>query len=275
MRLTRRIVQMVGPVTDTLFPATCWANAFAEEAVAGLSEPARVAIARLGAQRYCHACGLTTGPHAKNDSRFKCARCHQRDAGVVRVARVGTFSEPLVTLVHRLKFERAWERGRGYWAPFLYQAIVRVSEESGVPVEAIVPVPLHWTRLAKRGFNQAHELAREVESLSGWRVEKPLRRVRRTTSQARLDSRTRRAENLKDAFLCKSTSALAGKHVWLIDDVSTTGATLHAAATALRKLPKGSKPASINAAVICITDHDAPPTFTEILGDFSLAPPLS
>jgi hypoxanthine phosphoribosyltransferase len=63
--------------------------------------------------------------------------------------------------------------------------------------------------------------------------------------------------------------------VWLIDDVSTTGATLHAAATALRKLPKGLKPASINAAVICITDHESPPPLTEILGDFALAPPLS
>jgi ComF family protein len=274
MRFTRRIAQMAGPVTDTLFPPTCWADPFAEKGVAGLSESSRMAIARLAAQRYCQACGLTTGPHSKNDSRFKCGRCHQRDAGAVRVARVGTFSEPLVTLVHRLKFERAWEVAR-LLAPFLYQAMVRVSEESGVPVEAIVPVPLHWTRQAKRGFNQAEELAREVESLSGWRVEKPLRRVRRTTSQARLDSRTRRAENLKNAFLCKSTSALTGKHVWLIDDVSTTGATLHAAATALRKLPQGLKPASINAAVICITDHDAPPSSTEILGDFAIAPPLS
>jgi ComF family protein len=274
MRFTRRIVQTTRPVVDTLFPATCWADASATEAASGLSDSARTAIGHLAAQRYCHACGLTTGPHAKNSSRFHCGRCEQRDAGVVRVARVGTFSEPLVTLVHRLKFERAWEVAR-VLAPFLYQAMLAVSEESSLPVEVMVPVPLHWMRRAKRGFNQAEELAREVAALSGWPLHKGLRRVRRTVSQTRLDSRTRRAENLKDAFVCNPTSAFAGKHVWLIDDVSTTGATLHAAATALRKLAPGSRPASINAAVICITDHGSPPPLTEILGDFSLAPPLS
>ncbi len=267
MRWQRHVARAAAPLTDVLFPSLCWADPTANEAVSGLSTAARIEIAHLAEQRYCRACGLTTGPFSQNDALFKCGRCEQRDAGVVRVARVGTFSGPLATLVRRLKFERSWEVAE-VLGPLLYQALVRVSEESAVPVDAMVPVPLHWMRRAQRGFNQAEELAREVAAVSGWTVSTPLRRKRRTAAQASLDSRTRRAENLKDAFVCRATETLAGKHVWLIDDVSTTGATLHAAATAMRKLPKGMRPASINAAVICITDHASPPATANPGGAF-------
>ena len=72
-----------------------------------------------------------------------------------------------------------------------------------------------------------------------------------------MDYREHRLENLRGAFTLVrgAEKRLAGKHVWLVDDVTTTGATIHAAASALRKLAKGHKAASINAAVVCVTDH--------------------
>ncbi len=254
MKLLRRMRVLGRAVVGTVFPEGCWADEGACEAGAGLSEGVRMAIGRMGAERYCRACGLRTGPYTRNDLGFRCGRCEERDAGVVRIARVGRFEEPLVTLVHRLKFGRAWEVA-GALAPFLYQAMVAVSEEQGVSVDVMVPVPLHWTRRAWRGFNQAEELARETGRLSGWGVRRPLRRVRRTAEQARLDAPTRRVENLRGAFWCQADEGLAGKHVWLVDDVSTTGATLHAAATAIRKLGRECRPASINAAVVCVADR--------------------
>jgi ComF family protein len=184
---------------------------------------------------------------------------------VRRIARVGTFGEPLVTLIHRLKFGRSWEVAR-VLAPFMHHAISRVAEEVKVPVDVLVPVPLHWMRRARRGFNQAEELAREAGRLGGWRVIRPLRRVRRTAEQARIDAPSRRAENLQGAFSGLPDRRLRAKHVWIVDDVSTTGATIHAAATALRKLPEDCRPASINAAVVCVTDHGSPPARVEILG---------
>jgi ComF family protein len=259
MKTPRVVKDAVGAVAEVLLPQECWAGG-AGEAALGLSTEARDGIGRLAAQRYCRYCGLTVGEHEKHEGRNPCGRCGQRQTGVDRVARVGTFSEPLVTLVRRLKFGRSWEVA-AVAAPFVYQAMVRAAEESRVAVELLIPVPLHWMRRARRGFNQAEELARATAALSGWRVGRVLRRTRRTAEQALAYSAEERRENLRGAFACAAGAGreVAGKHVWLMDDVTTTGATLHAAASALRALPKGQRPASISAAVVCVTDHAAVP----------------
>jgi len=270
MRPGRSIARAASPVWDVLFPPACWVDGNLVQddhggkgglAGNGLSETARHAIGRLAFQPYCLHCGLTVGPYELHDARDPCARCGTREVGVVRIARVGTCSEPLVTLVHRLKFGRSWELG-DVLAPFLYSAMLRVSEIAAVPVDVMIPVPLHWLRRARRGFNQAEELARSVGKLSHWPMVHALHRRRHTSEQALASSPTARAANLRGAFALMRAAkrgALADKHVWLLDDVSTTGATLHAAATALRKLPSGMRPASINAAVLCVTDNYSPP----------------
>jgi ComF family protein len=257
MGMIRLLRAPIGPVLEVVFPSTCWASGVMADEVGGFSEAVRMQLAALAAQRYCRHCGLTTGPHTLNDFHNPCGRCGSRDAGVRRTARVGTFSEPLVTLVHRLKFGRSWELA-AVLAPYLHRAIAQVAEEGGVTVDALLPVPLHWFRKSRRGFNQAEELARQAAKLGGWQVMCPLRRVRRTAEQARIDAPTKRRENLRGAFICRADRRLAGKHVWIIDDVSTTGATIHAAATAIRKLPRELRPASINAGLICVTDHGSP-----------------
>lgn len=264
MAVLKRLVKAgVGSVIGLILPDTCRAGGDGDVAM-GLSTGVREAIARLSGQNFCFHCGLTTGPYEAHDARHPCGRCGERDVGVARVARVGTFSEPLIALVHQLKFGRG--SGRGSWelarllAPFVYQAMMRVAEAGKISVDVMVPVPLHWSRSARRGFNQADELAREVARLSGWKVYGALTRVRRTQAQALMDYRAQRMENLRGAFVLRSGAEkqLAGGHVWLIDDVTTTGATLHAAATALRKTAKGQRAASINAAVVCVTDHRSP-----------------
>jgi len=261
-----RILQPLAPALDVLLPPACAANGTGE-VLLNLSTQAREQIAVLSMQPYCFHCGLSVGPHELHDAKNPCGRCGTREVGVNRLTRVGTFSEPLIRLVHRLKFSRAWEIAP-ILAPFLYQALLRVSEATHTPVDLLVPVPLHWRRQMQRGFNQADELAREVGTLAGWKVATLLKRTRLTRAQAQLDSPAQRRDNLRGAFSCRHAGAslfsshrphpAAGKHVWLIDDVSTTGATLHAAANALRHLPRDSRPASINAAVVCVTDHDAP-----------------
>ena len=229
MAKLRMITNPLRSAADVLFPPTCWAHGEAVDAVAGLSEGARLQIGKLAAQEYCRRCGLTIGPFVGNDLKFRCGRCAGRLAGISRVARVGTFSEPLIGLVHRLKFGRSWEVA-GVVAPFLYHAMMRTAEETGGRVDCVVPVPLHWWRRAQRGFNQAEELARETVKLGGWEIRSALRRVRRTGAQAKISAPTVREENVKGAFVCRTGAGIAGKHVWLVDDVVTTGATLHAAA---------------------------------------------
>jgi ComF family protein len=105
------------------------------------------------------------------------------------------------------------------------------------PVDAVVPVPLHARRRLTRGFDQVELLlahARRRDPLAAGPILRGvLRRQRSTPSQTRLAARDR-AANVRDAFVVVQASAVAGRTVLLVDDVTTTGATLRAARDALR-----------------------------------------
>jgi ComF family protein len=98
--------------------------------------------------------------------------------------------------------------------------------------DALIPLPLHRRRLRSRGFDQTLELARPLaKALAIPLLDDVLVRVRETAPQSRLDAPARR-RNLSRAFAVRAGATLPA-HVALVDDVMTTGATLHAAAGAL------------------------------------------
>ena len=104
-------------------------------------------------------------------------------------------------------------------------------------VDCIVPVPLHEKKKRKRGYNQSEQLAIGVSDIIHLPiVNKALRRKHFVKSQTRL-SRHERQENVEDIFELRDSSQLEGKHVLLIDDICTTGATLIACIDALRNIP--------------------------------------
>ncbi len=106
----------------------------------------------------------------------------------------------------------------------------------------VVPVPLHRSKHQQRGFNQARALARcAIDALRkshpAWHLTlapSTLMRLRSTESQAGLTPRQRR-QNVRGAFKVSDPAAVAGKHILLIDDILTTGATARAAAQSLIK----------------------------------------
>ncbi len=103
-----------------------------------------------------------------------------------------------------------------------------------VPGEVLAPVPLHRKRLRERGYNQSHLLTRELGKLVNLPVvDDCLTRLRHTPPQARTSTVTERRSNVADAFTCRD-DGLRDKQVLLIDDVSTSGATLDACAAALK-----------------------------------------
>ena len=103
-----------------------------------------------------------------------------------------------------------------------------------VPGEVLVPVPLHQKRLRERGYNQSSLLAQELGKLINLPVvSNCLIRQRHALPQVRTSTMDERWSNVADAFTC-CDHRLRGKQVLLIDDVSTSGATLDACAAALK-----------------------------------------
>lgn len=97
----------------------------------------------------------------------------------------------------------------------------------------IVPIPLHPARLRERGFNQALEIARRVSKKTGIALlPNVCKRVKNTASQTGLPWKERQ-KNIRSAFACEMD--LTGKHIAVLDDVMTTGATLNELARLLRK----------------------------------------
>ena len=97
----------------------------------------------------------------------------------------------------------------------------------------IVPMPLHHTKLRERGFNQSMEIARSVSRHSGVALlSRACKRIKNTPSQTGLPWKERE-KNIKDAFVCETD--FTGKHVAILDDVLTTGATVNELAKVIRK----------------------------------------
>ncbi len=101
--------------------------------------------------------------------------------------------------------------------------------------DAIIPVPLHPEKEKERGFNQAQLIAKELAKCKHIKlIEGQLIKVRRTLPQTSLEAKDRE-RNLKGAFEVKDSDGIKGKIVLLVDDVFTTGSTLHECCLALRK----------------------------------------
>ncbi|ADV28808.1 phosphoribosyltransferase [Pseudoxanthomonas suwonensis 11-1] len=138
------------------------------------------------------------------------------------------YAPPVDRLLARYKFHHDLAAGR------LLAGLMLPALADAERPQALVPVPLHSSRLRRRGYDQALELARPLARATGLPLaEGVLLRQRRTEAQSELGALARR-RNLRGAFVVRGGRPLPA-HVALVDDVMTTGATLHAAALALRR----------------------------------------
>jgi ComF family protein len=169
----------------------------------------------------CPRCGL-----ALAGAEPVCGMCRLAPPPLQRVQCALHYQFPIDRLLPRLKFHGDLAAG-AVLAQLTHWAL-----DPQDPPQALVPVPLHPARLRQRGYDQALEIARVLARLGAPPVcARALHRVRATTAQTRLDARARQ-HNLQDAFAVRSGVALPA-HVALVDDVMTTGATLHACARVL------------------------------------------
>lgn len=153
---------------------------------------------------------------------------------------VGHYAAPLDELVQALKYREQWSYGR-----WLGELMAAEFGPHAPEVAGVVPMPLHPSRLKKRGFNQASELAKPIARALQAKVRYQwLIRERDTPSQVG-QNREQRQHNLRGAF--RATGDVRGQRILLVDDVMTTGSTLSEAARTL----KASGAAWVGAAVLC------------------------
>jgi len=149
---------------------------------------------------------------------------------LAKVYAVGHYKDPLRSLImakHSGNRLASKQQGQLLWE----RTDIRFAD-----FDVIVPVPLHWTRHAKRWFNQAEVMAQYISAQSGKPVAHLLKRTKRTKLQAGL-TKQERHKNIEDAFtLTKDAHNYKGKKILLIDDVMTTGTTLHACSRRLISL---------------------------------------
>ena len=149
--------------------------------------------------------------------------------GLVQLEWCGTFSGPVRDAIHALKY-----RGERRLGAVLAEAMAERWRRAGRGGEVLVPVPVHPSRRRERGFDQAEDLALACGRRLGLPSVAALERRQRTTAQHSL-GRSERAANLGGAFMVRAdrVAAVLGRWVVLVDDVSTTGATLSECAAAL------------------------------------------
>jgi len=181
----------------------------------------------MAAEHFCVSCRAPFLNPRPLDENGQCALCRSGQLGFDGAYSFGTYDGPLRSLIHLFKYGRIHTLAQP-----LGRLLVRA-----LPLDRrfdlVVPVPMHWRRRWQRGFNQAELLARVVSRRAGLPLCHPVRRRRHTGPQAELTAAGRRL-NVSASFEVRRRSEIQGRHLLLIDDVLTTGATAGACALALK-----------------------------------------
>jgi len=210
--------RVAGVVLDALLPPRCVKCGAAASEAGALCAACWRGITFLGAP-CCACCGLPFGYDLGEDAL--CASCLRAPPPFARARAAVRYDEASRPLI--LAFKHG---DRLHLAPTLGGFMRRAGAALIANADVIVPVPLHWTRLFARRYNQAAVLGHVLAARGGAAVGADwLVRRRRTPSQGKRNAEARR-RNVAGAFALKPGRSVAGARLLLVDDVFTTGATL-------------------------------------------------
>jgi ComF family protein len=223
--LHRRIVHGAATFLNFLLPPVCVACDQPVDAPGRLCAACWPAVSFITDPR-CSCCGLPFELPVGEGAL--CGACVAAPPRFTRARAAARYVGPVRDLILRFK-----HGDRLDLTPALARWLVQAGGDCLDGADALVPVPLHWRRRLGRRYNQSAELARAVGGLAAVPVlTQALVRRRATPSQGRL-GRLARLRNVAHAFEVPVAAAVAGRHLVLIDDVMTTGATVDACARKL------------------------------------------
>ncbi len=224
----------LGPLLHLVLPSCCsgcGAPLLAATTAAtelGLCGGCRSALRPISRREVCATCAL---PLAASElpTGWRCGPCRRDPPAFDRLLALWRYETPLDTVIQGLKFRRL-----DYLGTHLARSLAAELRHELTGLDLVTPVPLHWRRRLARGYNQAACIGRPLAGLLALPFAQTLARRRATPPQTLLH-RGDRLDNLRRAFRVRQPSRVQGLRVLLVDDVATTGATLDAAATALKK----------------------------------------
>ena len=177
---------------------------------------------------YCRRCGRDVSKYALLQG--SCPNCQGKEIYFDSIARSGVYSESLRGMILAFKNGRTeLDSVLGFLANSTLQGSGFLND-----VELFAPVPLHWTRRLRRGYNQSGVLARRLGHRSA-KISTNLVRTRRTKAQPAMSSPVARARNVAGAFAVRRGHDFGGRRICLVDDIKTTGATLNECAKVLKQ----------------------------------------
>ena len=201
--------------------------------------------------RLCYACGT----HLLRNENIICTQCYisiprtnyhlsennpveQLFWGRCQITKAAAFSfynkgSRIRKLIHNLKYNGVREIGHELGR--IYGQSLKKSDFLS-EINVIIPVPLHSSKLRKRGFNQSECISKGISQITGLPVDtEALRRIGKSDTQTK-KSRIERWMNVEDIFEVTDFRKIEGKHILLVDDVITTGSTVDACASELLKI---------------------------------------
>lgn len=180
------------------------------------------------AGEYCPSCGKDVSKYGIVNG--KCAQCENLVLHFDGIGRAGVYDGVLRDMILAIKFHDQTELGGGLCelinSAYLGSAFCR-------EIDMIVPVPLHWRRRFGRGFNQAKLISKGM-GRGAVVMDTDLVRIRYTQRQWSLDA-AKRKRNVKGAFTVRKGHNYSGKTVCLVDDITTSNATLNECARTLKE----------------------------------------
>lgn len=184
-------------------------------------------LSKSVSQHYCPSCGRTVSPFGIIQG--KCGACQDKQYAFDGIIRVGEYESSLRSLILAFKFSEKTELCKRLSAMLVEACRAKSIQDK---IEILVPVPLHWKRKLQRGYNQSSLLAQGLRQLK-LPVYEDLVRIRYTEQQWNLTPSQRRT-NVKGAFTVRKNHHYADKTIGLVDDITTSGATLNECAKTLK-----------------------------------------